>query len=400
MKSQKKVLLILETTTGFGREIFRGITSFVREKTHWSINIENRGVTDPAPVWLTDWKGDGIISRSSSRSVCQILRKIGCPIVDLYGDNKTNHAEVFCDRQEVAQLAGRHFIENGFKNIAFYSFGNSWWIRKRQEAFAQFLAKFRIQLLLPPGSKSRAKNKLSNEYDIAPAWDIHNENLLSRWLRSLPKPVGIFAGFDSAAIRIINTCQMLGIRIPEEVAVLGAGNDELLCEALAPSLSSIDLNPYRIGYSAAQLLARRMDKRRRTAVTVPIVLQPFGLVARNSTDVLLGKNDDIVLAVRYIRENATRGIKVTDVQNELNLSPKTLQRGVKELLGRTPEREIIRVKIELAQRLLLRSRLTTSEIAQRCGFASMKYFVNAFRKAKGQTPDQYRNSAIEPKRSF
>ncbi|MDD3587906.1 MAG: DNA-binding transcriptional regulator [Thermoguttaceae bacterium] len=395
MKSQKKVLLIIETTTGFGREIFRGITSYVREKTHWSINIENRGATDPLPVWLADWKGDGIISRSSSASVCQMLRKIGCPLVELYGDNKTIRSEVYCDRHEVARLAARHFVENGFKNIAFYSFGHSWWIRERQYAFAQFLAEHHLDLLLPPDLESNGTTKKSGDRDISPVWDIHSERNLSRWLRSLPKPVGIFAGFDPAAIRIINTCQTLDIRIPEEVAVLGAGNDTFLCEALTPSLSSIDLNPYGIGYHAASLLAERMDKRRRSTTTVPIVLQPFGLVARNSTDILLGKNEDIVRAVGYIRENATRGIKVTDIQNELSISPKTLQRGVKELLGRTPEQEIIRVRIDLARRLLRGSQLSLPEIAARCGFASTKYFINAFRKTCGETPKQYRSGAAQ-----
>ncbi|MDO5552324.1 MAG: DNA-binding transcriptional regulator [Planctomycetia bacterium] len=380
-------MLIIETTTGFGRGIFRGITSYVRERKHWQINIENRGFFDPLPTWLKDWKGHGIISRSGNASMIRFLQRFDVPVVELFGNNSNIPSEVYCDRMKTAELALSHFQNCGLRHIAFYTHSNSWWIRLRQESFVQCCQNAGINVhLLPPLETEKF-------IDNAPEWDSNDERRLLRWLKTLPKPIGILAGFDAAAIRVINACQKLGIVVPEEVAVLGVGNDDCLCDAITPSLSSININSYGIGYEAARLLDEKMDRRHHQP-QAPIRVTPVGLVERGSTNIIHCSNPDIAQAIRFMRDNATSGVRVADVLNAVNLSARTLQRAFLQLLNRTPEQELIRLKMEHACMLLRETQLNLHEIAFASGFASLKYFINSFRKVHGMTPSMYRRNTF------
>ena len=394
MKTKKRVLLFVETSTGFGREIFRGITSYVRERNRWQINIENRGFYDPLPEWLADWTGDGIISRSAQPETLAYLHGLKIPVVELHGDDALFPKEVYCNREKIAQLAASHFLDNGLAHIAFYTYGRSWWIRRRREAFAAELEKRGIEMIEPPPTSESTLGDGAN-----PVWEIGDERRLLDWLKKLPKPAGVFTGFDPAAIRVISACDRLGLRVPEEVAPLGAGNDVCLCEAVTPALSSIDLDSFQIGYEAAKRLDRRMtnaESNRKSNAELsaedsgPIIVSPGGLIARGSTDVINTRNGDIALAIRYLRDHALSGLKIADVLDALDLSAKTLQRGVQQVLGRTPEQEMIRVRMETAVRMLRETTLSPTEIADRCGFSSAKYFTGAFRRHYGQTPAQFR----------
>lgn len=387
MKRKKQVLLIIESSTGFGRGIFRGITKYVRETNHWRINIENRGFDDPLPDWLADWPGDGIISRSGNGATLRFLRTLGRPVVELHGDRLTV-PEVSCDQNAIARLAADHLLESGLKHIAFYSYGRAWWLEQRRAAFVAYLAERGIKPIGPP--EDFEPNESAN-----PVWRVDDERRLAAWLKKLPRPVGVFTGWDPTAIRVVNACGRLGLAVPEEVAVLGAGNDVHLCEAMTPTLSSVDLDPMRIGYEAARRLDEKMAcslnaSEESNEISRPIFLSPAGLTARESTDVIRSENADIAQAIRMIRDNALSGLKVSDVVERLNISAKTLQRGVRALLGRTPEQELIRLRMAAATEMLKDSRISVAEIALRCGFSSTKYFVNAFRRQYRTTPNGFR----------
>ena len=77
-----------------------------------------------------------------------------------------------------------------------------------------------------------------------------------RWLRSLPRPIGIYTPGDWIAVRLLEVCQENDIAVPQEIAILGLENDVTVCESVRPTLSSIELDMQRVGYEAAHLLDR------------------------------------------------------------------------------------------------------------------------------------------------
>ncbi len=170
--------------------------------------------------------------------------------------------------------------------------------------------------------------------------------------------------------------------------MLGIDNDEFLCNLAIPSLSSIDPNSERIGYEAATLLDRMVERRAR--FTRGRYFPPVGVVARQSTDVLMAHDREVTSAIRFIRQHACQRITVKDVERQVALSRSLLNRRFKQVLGRTPKAEMTRVQIETARQLLVDTDLPIAEIATLTGFSEAKYFIAVFDRHVGATPRGFR----------
>ena len=196
---------------------------------------------------------------------------------------------------------------------------------------------------------------------------------------------------DDRGQQVLEACQQAGIYVPDEVAVLSVDNDEYLCNLSFPPLSSIDVNPERIGYEAAETLNRMMAGKQEGFQET--IIPPRGVVTRQSTDVMAMKDQDIVKAVRYIRDHACSDITVDDVLDQLSISRSMFNRRFKKILGRSPKAEMIRVQIERARELLIDSDLPVQEIAESCGFQEPKYFIQVFHRRVGVTPLTFRRNS-------
>jgi LacI family transcriptional regulator len=168
-------------------------------------------------------------------------------------------------------------------------------------------------------------------------------------------------------------------------------NDEGLCELSDPPLSSVIPHTRRIGYEAAALLERFMAGARPPAATTFVA--PLGVRTRRSTDVLAVEDRDVAAAVRFIRENACKGIKVEDVLAAVPLSRTVLERRFTKLLGRTPKAEIARVQLERVRQLLAETDFPLSRVATLAGFEHPEYLCAVFKKKTGQTPGRFRTLA-------
>ena len=381
MKRKKNVLLIVETSRAFGRALLQGISHHILEHDDWSVHVEDRGLLEATPNWLKSWKGDGIISRTSTFAIHRAISGRNIPIVELLGNGKGVVSEVRSNEDQVAHEAFEHFAQSGFRDFGFFAIGNAWWSQLRQEAFQRKVNEHQGRLHFFPeaGTGHRV---------FYPVWEPKFDRLMQRWLRRLPKPIAVWAVSDTLAIRLLEGCRREKIRVPEDVAILGTTNDTLLCNTLSPPLSSIDLNGFEIGYTAAERLARKM--RNESVEAVPVMISPIGVVARQSTDVVALPDAEISAAVRLIRENATRNISVDRIAEAVNISRSTLQRRFRQMVGRTVEKEIMRTRMERAKRLLRETNFALSSIAIKTGFATNDYFVQAFRRECGITPNQYR----------
>lgn len=374
---------MIETSRSAGRKIIEGISRYVMENQNWLIHMSERHIFD-SPSWLKSWQGDGIITRTADWGIHTILKKKKLPFVELHGDNEKIPLDVMVDETQVARLAADHFWGHGFQNFAFFGLGNAWWKTRRSQEFIKALKRY--------DAKCRVFPTRGQEEEIFPSVMADDKTLrkIVRWLKSLPKPLGLWAATDLDAFYVLEACQLAGIASPEEIAVLGTDNDELFCRILIPQLSSIDINAGEIGYQAALLLEKRMQGHN---IETPIVTSPSHIEIRQSTDTIAIADMDVAKAIRYIRDHSSsQSMNVKDVADWIGLSTRSLQLKFKHHLHRTPAEEIMKTRLEHACRLLRDSDIKISQIGQIVGFSSSSHFFYVFQKMRGVTPLVYRTS--------
>jgi LacI family transcriptional regulator len=266
------------------------------------------------------------------------------------------------------------------RHFAYFSYGEPWWVKWYRDGYLKTLAEhdFDCSIYHPP---TRARN--------VPVWDERFLPSAREWLLSLPRPVGIFTPGDLHAVRLLDICRELKVAVPEEVAVLGRGNDPVICETLRPTLSSLDVDARRVGYAAGAVLNRLMAGEKPSGT---IYIPPSHVDIRQSTDLMVIEDGDVVQAMQFIRDYACSEIDVPRIAREVGLSRRVLERRFHKHLGRTPKAEIMRLRIENAKMLLARTDKSRESIARQCGFASPEYFSKAFHRLVGMKPQAYRKT--------
>jgi LacI family transcriptional regulator len=211
---------------------------------------------------------------------------------------------------------------------------------------------------------------------------------MSRWIRDLPKPIGLLACDDDRGREVMEACRAAGAQVPEDVAVMGVDNDELLCDLSDPPLSSVAFDTERAGYEAAALLGGLMLGRIREPRR--ILVEPMYVVARRSTDVLALDDRAVAAALRFIHDTAGRPIGVGEVIRQVPLSRRTLELRFRRVVGRSIHEEIQRVRLERARQLVAETDLSIGMIAENCGFAGAGHLTRSFARTFGLPPSRYR----------
>lgn len=214
----------------------------------------------------------------------------------------------------------------------------------------------------------------------------HTEPITS-WLAELPKPIGIMAATDVRARQVIDLATAMGLRVPEEVGVLGVDNNEFASALAARSLSSIELDGHETGYRAAQMLASLLAGEKPHS---PYWVQPLGVQVRRSSDVTISTDEMVTDVLRYIREHCDQAITVEDVLAVSGVSQTTLEVRMKRAIGKTPHAAIQGARIDRSKRMLIESNATIGQIARSCGFARQERFNVVFKRTTGMTPGQFR----------
>lgn len=373
------IALLIETSNAYARGLLHGIRAYVREHGPWSIYLGEQRRGEAAPAWLRNWSGDGIIARIESPAIAAAVRRAGVPAVDVSAARHLPDLPyVETDDVQIARLAAEHLWERGFRRLAYCGDARFRWSNLRSEAFERFVQERggQCHVFTAPRGRRAARHWEDDKQSIA------------KWLKSLSKPAGVMACYDIRGRQLLDVCRELGVAVPDEVAVIGVDNDELLCDLAAPPLSSVAPDTRRTGYEAARLLDRLLSGEH-----VPpgaTLVQPLGVVTRGSTDVLAIDDADVSAAVRFIRSHATEGINVDDVLRAVPLSRRVLEARFKKLLGRTPHEEITRVRIDRVRQLLAETDLPLAAIAHRTGYRHVEYLSVAFKRETHQSPKAYR----------
>ena len=378
-RTRRKVALVIETSNAYARDLLHGVRSWVREHGAWAMRLTEHGRGADVPGWLQDWRGDGIIARVENEAIAAALKATKLPVVDVSAAlPQPRFPRVITDSRAVTQLAAAHLIERGFKHFGYCGEPRFLWAHQRAGYFKDHLrqAGFECSVFTPANRSNRAGRMEKEVLAIA------------RWLRGLPKPVGILACYDIVGQQVLEACQFAGLAVPDAVAVLGVHNDELLCDLCDPPLTSVIPNARRAGYVAAGLLSEMMNRRR-----VPVedhLVEPIGVAARQSTDVVAVRDEKVAAAIRFIREHAQANIVVGDVLRALPMSRTLLERKFKESLGCTPHEHIQNTRMERVKTFLATTTLPIAAIADRMGFEHVEYLSVAFRRATGLSPRDYR----------
>jgi LacI family transcriptional regulator len=373
-----RILLLIETSRAYGRGIVEGVARYAEENGPWSIQFEERALDSQPPAWLAQWRGDGIIVRTDSMKLEKLLRATRKPLIELHGNPEIGIAQVRTDGTMGGRMVVEHFLDCGLQHFAYFSCEEAWWIDENRDLFCKALEAV--------GGHCHIFHPLSAKRSQM-GWNDRQRMRVIEWLRSLPKPIGIYTAGDLYAARLLDACRAAEIAVPEEVAIVGIGNDPVICETVRPTLSSLDLNAQRIGYEAAGLLHRKiLGEPAQDTIFVP----PSRLVVRQSTNIMVIEDADVAEAMRFIQKNACANIDVSDVAERVGLSRRVLERRFRRYRGRTPLAEIQRYRIEHAKKLLAQTDLSFESVARRSGLASAEYLMKVFRNHIGMTPNAYR----------
>lgn len=371
---------------------YRGVIRYARENTNWEIfvNDQSFSLTHQFASYddLLRLHIDGLIFADQKTHTCSQVAKLNIPAVNINGYRGSQRISgVSSDDPEVGRMGACHFLEKGFRSLAFCGPGNWNWCRKRAETFAGETerAQKKCSLFLPDYAFD---DDYEYESDANPNRHWTTPSELRNWIDSLEKPVGIMGCHDQRALHALEACKDLGLRIPNEVSILGVDNNLLLCEASEPSLSSVDLDPTRIGYEAAQILDRMLTGQ----IVKPChtIVPPKGIVTRMSSDILAVEDPILARALQYIQTQKINNIGVDNVVEASGVSRRTLERRFKNYFGRTINREIGYQRIEFAKTLLFDTHLSIDAIASQCGFRYATYFSQIFEKETGDSPGKWR----------
>ena len=375
--------VLLETSRHFTRMLLRGVIRWSKLYGPVTIVASSGHIEQELPkIKMTEKVG--IIARLSTPGVIE-AKKFGIPVVTiepsldelLIQKNELEISEIISNSRKIARLGAGHFLARGFRSFAFCGLPRRIWSDIREKEFDKEIAVNGFECSVYPIP------------DPSRVWTRQEEHpYLAKWLATLPKPVAIMTCNDDRAAQIIETCNFEGWLVPEQVAVLGVDNDDLICELTQPALSSISLDLENAGFQTAELLWGLISRRVSGYHCIP--LEPIQVVTRLSSDVA-GQGDALIRqAIRYIRDNYQYQIGAGDVAKALDVSRRTLERRFATTLGRSIHDQIHFFRMEQARELLIVTNDPVERIAQMTGFGNLKQMLRSFLKFENQTPTQFR----------
>ncbi|MBL6920228.1 MAG: substrate-binding domain-containing protein [Puniceicoccaceae bacterium] len=370
---QRSIIIALDW---YDERIVRGIYNYAREQ-NWHISpylAAGRFVPH-------GWPSDGAITCYGSET-SSYIDFLNMPVVDIsYLDMPRQVPRVRVDNDAISKLAAEHFIARGYKFFAYYAWHDVPVNALRHDRFKQHL----LANGIPEENIFAIKQ---SEGSLLGDWESHKTDIIDQ-VNQLPRPLAVFAGQDNLGASLIEMCVRESIHVPEEIAVLGVDNTELICEGSPVPLSSVRTRLTDLGYKAAEQLDRLMNKEINTKAE-PLLVPPHGIVSRQSTDVLAIEHPAVATAVRYIKQHYGEPITIEDIIEFIGLSKRGLEKAFEKHLGRTPASELRRIRLDEAKRLLTETNDKIDSIALDCGYSNSSNLSCAFRRDTKLSPRAYR----------
>jgi LacI family transcriptional regulator len=400
----------MQPFAGFDRGLLEGIARYVRLHGPWlfCLSAYNPGIPMPdsdsigaellhtIPVSkasrstslpLQRLGATGVIGRIQTPAITRTLLASGLPIVAVelttsqLADRRLVHrvSQIRSDSHRAGRIAAEHLLDCGLTSLAFCGYRGRNWSERRQEGFCERLREAGLSYEVYQSPRGRAL-----------PWHREQPRVIA-WVRSLTKPVGIMACNDNRGWQLIEACIQAGLRVPDDVAVVGVDEDQLLCEMASPPLSSVALNLERAGYQAAELLDGLMTGRIKQPRQINI--DAMFVTPRRSTDILAVEDRHVAAAARFVRDHFRQAITVDDVVAQAGCSRRGLEIRFQRCLGRSIRQEIQRARLAWSKRLATETNLSVEKIAAAAGFSGLSYLSQVFRRELGMTLSEYRRQS-------
>lgn len=374
-----RVLVVLSTVHKARRDKLRGILEYARLHGPWDVQTVEAHPHIARLGSFRNWQPEGMIKDGSYAIPFRGLQagKLPTVLLDTNGRRSRRGCSVDHDSRQTAEAVADYYLRQGLERFAFVgSVPRCGWSTARAEGFVNRLAQHGYGCAV-----YRPKNGMD--------WGLEQEHM-RRWLLSLPRPCGIMAAIDLRAKQVLDTCRLAGIRVPDEMLVLGVDNDETICENTLPTLSSALPDFERGGYMAAELLDRLMRNMQRKAVRLTYGLNR--IVTRQSTQRFRVPNPVATAALEFIRLQACEGITVKDVVSHVKVSRRLAELRFREACGHSILEEIRHYRLERVCTLLRETNLPIGEIGKRCGYETETYLKTLFKTCFGVTMRAYRKN--------
>lgn len=374
----KRVAVLVDTSTTWGRGIIAGIHQYSRRHGNWHLFVEARGLDDSAPL-PRGWQGDGIIARIATPEVADQLRRRRIPVINVSGIRLPGSGFpcVCNDGEAAARMAVEYFSARGFRHFAYLSLRGLEYVARQCEAYQEAVAGV--------GGDCSVRGVKAHSGFISPDWNLQVEEL-GKWLASLPKPVAVLSW--GGGREVIQACLRVGLRVPQEVAVLSSSDDTLLSEISPVHLSGVRNACEKIGHEAAAMLDQAMNGI--PAGRKEIKIAPEGVVTRQSTDTLAIADQALVSALGFMRANLSRKLRMEEVARAAGLSRSVLERRFSEILGTSPAAYLADARLDRVRRLLAETDMPVAEIAEQAGYGAPEYMTAMFQRKFSITPLRYR----------
>jgi LacI family transcriptional regulator len=364
MMRSKHVLMVLGS---YDQSAHEGIARYAGQHG-WHLNVSIL-----KDFQLPDhWQGDGIItSLNNSRQLEEFVLKAGVPTVDLsiWREDIDLH-RVAADNPAIGRLGGGHFISLGHRNCAWFGLASNPATRARFSAYRDTLADAGIECI-----------RLDT---ISPQDPVY----ITRRLYDLPKPCAIYTKSDYDSAWIANLCYDAGLRVPDDIAILGADDNRLICDCQWVTLSSVRYDLSRIGYEGAAMLDQLMQGK--DPVERLRLIPPDGITIRQSTDALAVTDMLIREVLRFLQENLRLTLGTEAIAEKFGTSRRSLELRFREQMHRSIREHLIHLRIEEAKRQLQNTREPVETIAALTGFCNAPHFSRTFKQLVGRSPSQFR----------
>lgn len=382
MKKTPKIILDIETTHSYGRGLIEGIVKYSQTHGPWAFFrpqpfYADRFSAAAGAKGIAGFKPDGIIIREP-RNIDEYLA-MGIAIIVSPNRILPYIPCIETDAAMIGEMAAGHFLDRGFKKFAYCGFDGIGWSEKRFEAFQSCLSVRGLGCVFFGSTVQGLSNPLGRRCQA-----------LEKWLRGLEKPVAVMCCNDDMGRIVLEACKKAQIAVPNDVAVIGVDDDELVCELTDPPLSSISLDARKAGFEAAALLDRLMNGEKMNSQV--ILHRPCGVATRRSSDFYAVSDSQALKAAAYITANCRRPIQVGDVADAAGLSQRQLFNKFKTAFGCSVHSRIKAERIERIKTLLTETNLSISAIADAMGFADQAHISRYFSRQTGMNLSQYRKN--------
>ena len=387
MKRTKRVAIVLRMSGTAGRDILTGIFYFTRSNSNWRTRLFQMPDEFTPDAFKTEMAVglDGIIaSEPGPDETARLVRESGVPVSfigdpgPILSERKDHIAFTRNDDEMIGRMGANYLASLGQRRS--YGFvptvSNQYWSASRLKGFSAALAakKTNVDVFISPGAAAGSREDLA---------------ALRDWLAALPKPAAVMASWDTRATQVLAMCKDAQIKIPNQVAVLGVDNDELLDESSDPPISSILPNHEQLGYAAARVLNNLMSGRHARS-SAPFLVKPVKIVERESAVASAPAAHLLSRATAYIRKNAAKGIKVKDVADFLGVSRRLADLRFQQFSGETINETITRHRLDAVKKFLATTNRPIKTISEECGYTDPSYLKVLFKRRFGCTMREWR----------